>query len=109
MDPHRGRKRGGESKGNSEIRPPLSTLDPSHGKEVVLQRPLGEHSSLDPSTCTEEKRSSVRTLPHEFVRECQSRIKVAPGAASGENHDWTLMHGPSFPRDGASRSPERCS
>ncbi len=123
MNSDRGRERGHESKGNSEIRPPFPALDPSDRKELVVQRTLREHSSLDPSACTEEERPYVRALPHEFVGECQSRVEVAPGAASGENHDRTLMHGPPFPRngypfrqdgypfrqDGASGSPERCS
>ena len=65
--------------------------------------------SLDPSTCAEEKRPHFRTLPHQFVRECQRRVEVAPGTASGEDNDRTLMHGPSFPREGASGSPGRCS
>ncbi len=75
----------------------------------MLQPPRREHPSFDPATCTDEKRPHVRPLPHEFVGECQRRVEVTPGAASGEDHHRTLMHAPSFPRKGASRSPGRCS
>ncbi len=109
VDSDRRCERGHEGEGNANVRPPLTTVDPSHRKEVMVQRSLGEYPSLEASTCTEEERPDVRALPYELVRECQSRIEMAPGSASGEDHDRPRMHAPSFPREGASRSPARYS
>ena len=87
----------------------LTPVEATDREETVFQLTLWEHSSLDAPSSSEEIRMSARPLPDELVGQSQGRVEVPTGAATREDRDGALMHGPSFRLAGAVRRLGRCS